>query len=223
MSEMDVLLGWIERTCKPAARLLVPVSGGSDSALCFYLLSQVYPDKTVGVHAGKEIQEQSWFERIGKIEFVETPGDYSEREEMRWGRFLALSLERRAWMVGCRNRTEQTLGTYSLASRVATILPLVGTWKSDVLALCREVGVPKGIIASSLRADPDCGRPQSLSEIPYDVIERFLCVKVGEAAKTDLMTLSSGQLEYLEKMYIGNAFKRGLPILGPTVQPSEQG
>ena len=123
---------------------------------------------------------------------------------MRWAKFLAMSLHRQAWLVGSRNRTEDILGTYSLASRITTFLPLVGTWKSDVLAMCREVGVPKEIINSSLRADPDCGRPQELSEIPFEIIEKFLA--------GDCSILSEKESLYLSKILNYNSFKKRLPI-----------
>jgi len=37
-----------------------------------------------------------------------------DKEEMQWACFLAMSLERRAWLVGSRNHTEDLLGIYGL-------------------------------------------------------------------------------------------------------------
>src|SRR6186713_188315 len=118
------LIEAIRGTAAEAGGLLVPVSGGSDSALCFWLCCQACPQKTVAVHAGTAIREEAWFRATGRLEIVDTPGEHLEREEMRWARFLAAALAGSAWLVGSRNRTEDELGTYSLASRVASYLPI---------------------------------------------------------------------------------------------------
>ncbi len=215
--KIDTLLKWIECVAVSANGLFIPVSGGSDSALCFWLCAKVFPKKTVAVHAGSNLRGAEWFANVGAVEGVETPGAYEEREEMRWARFLSMSLARHAWLVGSRNRTEQLLGTYSLSSRVSTFLPLVGTWKSDVLAMARHVGVPEDILASSLRADPDCGRPKELAEIPFASVEDFLKVRCGEVAEDASRTLSDAQIRYLDAICIRNAFKSTLPIRGPLV------
>jgi NH3-dependent NAD+ synthetase len=213
-ASIELLIREIRETAATAEGLLVPVSGGSDSALCFWLCCQAFPAKTVAVHAGKDLREASWFRSTGRLELVDTPGDHREREEMRWGRFLSTALGRRAWLVGSRNRTEDSLGTYSLASRVATYLPVVGVWKSDVQRLCIEAGVPASVIASSLRADPDCGRPEELAEIPFEHIETMLRVRTGEAPAGELAGLSAAQIEYLDGILSRNAFKRRLPTRG---------
>ena len=226
--KIDTLFHWIEETAATATGLLIPVSGGSDSALCFWLCTQVFPEKTFAVHArslandavgGRELRAASWFESVGEVEYVDIPGTHEKREEMRWARFLSLGLSRRAWLVSSRNRTEDLLGTYSLASRLCTYLPLVGTWKSDVLALAAFVDVPEEIIASSLRADPDCGRPQELAEIPFEKVETFLKVRYGEALDAQLSTLTLGQLQYLDAIHRHNVFKATLPIRGPRHSP----
>src|SRR3989338_9916863 len=137
---MLTLINSISAASFEARELVVPVSGGSDSALNFWLCCQAFArrvggGKVVGVHAGTNLRARNWFELVGPIQYVATPGEYAEREEMRWARFLSMSLERHAWLVGSRNRTEDMLGTYSLASRVATYLPLVNVWKTEVIDL----------------------------------------------------------------------------------------
>jgi NH3-dependent NAD+ synthetase len=211
------LTQWIRHTAADARELLVPVSGGSDSALCFWLCCQAFPDKTVGIHAGTALRSQNWFDSVGNILRVKTPGAQSEREEMRWARFLAASLRRGAWLVGSRNRTEDRLGTYSLASRLATILPLVNVWKSEVMDLCADVGVPQEILESSRRADPDCGRPQELAEIPFVDIERVLRVDAGDAPPETLLGMRAPAIAYVRELIRRNAFKKTLPIRGRTL------
>ena len=213
--KIDALFHWIEETAATATGLLIPVSGGSDSALCFWLCAQVFPEKTFAVHAGNALRAASWFESVGEVEYVDIPGTHEEREEMRWARVLSLGLSRRAWLVGSRNRTEDLLGTYSLASRLCAYLPLVGTWKSDVLALCAYIDVPEEIITSSLRADPGCGRPAELAEIPFEKVEAFLMGRSGEAGRDDVQMEDSAQVRYLKSIQRYNAFKITLPLRGP--------
>ncbi|HTM68839.1 MAG TPA: hypothetical protein VL426_06105 [Candidatus Binatia bacterium] len=215
-ASIEALIDAIRDGAEDAGGLLVPVSGGSDSALCFWLCCQAFPLKTVAVHAGASLREEAWFRKTGRVELVETPGEHLEREEMRWARFLAAALAGSAWLVGSRNRTEDELGTYSLASRVATYLPIVGVWKSDVQRLCVEAGVPESIIASSRRADPDCGRPAALAEIPFEHVETLLRVRAGEAPAASLATLRPAEIEYLDGIRDRNAFKRRLPTRGPS-------
>lgn len=212
--KLDELVFWLKETAANAHTLLVPISGGSDSALSFYLCATAYPQKTVGVFTGNpsELRERGWFEQIGKVEYVEVPGAYGDRESMRWAKLNALSVQKQAWLVGSRNRTEDLLGTYSLASRVATIMPIAGVWKSDVLELCEKVGIPQAIIASSLKADPECGRPEELSAISYAKIEFFLKEKMGVQGNDRGALISPEERTYLEGVYHYNLFKKRLPI-----------
>ena len=216
-ARLQQLIDDIRETAADAEALLVPVSGGSDSGLCFWLCCQAFPEKTSGVHAGTELRARGWFESAGRIELIGFDG--AEKEELRWARFLALNLERRAWLVGSRNRTEDLLGTYSLASRLATYLPIVNVWKSRVMELCRAAGVPDEIIASSYQADPACGRPAELAAIPYGKIETLLKFTLGQGSYRDLEELSRAEIVYLDALRQRNAFKMKLPVLGRPLRP----
>jgi NH3-dependent NAD+ synthetase len=125
---------------------------------------------------------------------------------------LSEALTVRGWLVGTRNRTEEVLGTYSLASRVATYLPLAGLWKSEVMELAEAVGVPREVLDSSRRADPSCGRPQELADIPFASIDLFLQVRTGERPEADLAGIPTDVLAYLDMVYSRNRFKGGLPL-----------
>jgi NH3-dependent NAD+ synthetase len=216
MHRLDALIDWIRRTAGPARGLLVPVSGGSDSALCFWLCTRAFPDKTLGVHVGPTLRACPWFKALGTIEVVEPPaGPALDGEVGRWALFLELGLRSKSWLVGSRNRTEEVFGTYSMASRLAAYLPLAGLWKSEVMELCDRAGVPVEITQSSRRADPACGRPVELAEIPLEVIDLFLRVKEGELAEGSLAALTPAQCDYLERVHAGNQFKRALPTRPP--------
>ena len=138
-----------------------------------------------------------------------------DKDVLRWATMLTLSRRRGLWLVGTRNRTEEALGTYSMASRLAAYIPLAGLWKSEILDLCRVAAVPAEVIASSLRADPECGRPTELAEIPVGRIDLFLRVKEGELPEESLTALGGAEIRYLEKIYQANRFKKLLPTRAP--------
>jgi NH3-dependent NAD+ synthetase len=114
------------------------------------------------------------------------------------------------------------LGTYSLASRVATYLPLVNFWKTEVMELAESIGIPTEILSSSRHADPSCGRPVEMAAIPFDIVDRFLRVRVGERPNADLDDLPPAMLKYLESVYSRNRFKTNLPLRGIDFQPSRE-
>lgn len=214
-TKLEVLDAWIRRTAKAANGLLVPVSGGSDGALTFVLLSRIYPEKTVAVYAGTELRAREWFARTGQVRFIEPiAGDYAELD--RFTKFQSLCRVENRWLVGTRNRTEDVFGTFSLPSRMATYLPIVGLWKTEVMELCDTLLVPSEITESSRKADPDCGRPAELAEIGLERIDVFLKVKVGLLGVEALRTFESAQIEYLERVYQSNKFRSGLPVRGPS-------
>lgn len=210
--KLQRLIDWIRETAAPARGLLIPVSGGTDSALAFWLCAQAFPEKVMAVHVGTELPHGAWFRIFGRVERL--PGVVGEDEIGRWARFLRLAIAGDRWLVGSRNRTEHELGQFSLASRTASYLPIAGVWKSDVLALCGKIGAPEAMIARSLEPDPDCGRPAELSAIPYAATEAFLKEKGGEAPAGSA-SLDAAQRAYLEKTYRASRFKAALPTMGP--------
>jgi NH3-dependent NAD+ synthetase len=222
---LTALIDWVRDTAAPAGGLLVPLSGGSDSALIFWLLNQALADsktKVVGVHIGNNLRCREWFESIGTVRLVNMPTlDADDNAEVtRWAKVQSLCVKERRWLVGSRNRTEEALGTYSFASSVATYLPLANILKSDVMELCALAGVPEEILASSRRADPDCGRPEAMAEIALEDIDVYLRVKLGESETSALAAcagLNAARLAYLDSVYERNKFKRLLPKKGPVL------
>lgn len=60
--------------------------------------------------------------------------------------------------VGARNATEDHLGTYSQASKAVSMLPVVDLYKSEILEVCKYLGVPQIALDKSREPDCDCGR-----------------------------------------------------------------
>jgi len=218
-ASLSTIIDWIRRTTDVAGGrgALVPISGGSDSALCFWLCAQALPrGRAVAAYVGTQLRCLEWFEQVGVVRMLPHPPDSAHIEAQRWALMLSQALEVRGWLVGTRNRTEDILGTYSLASRIATYLPLANLWKSDVMKLAQVAGIPDEIIQSSRRADPACGRPQEIADIPFEMVDLFLRTQVGERPSTDLAVLPTAHLEYLTSIYNRNRFKEGLPLRPPT-------
>jgi NH3-dependent NAD+ synthetase len=224
-TRLTKLIDWMRTSAAPANGLLVPLSGGSDSALIFWLLNQAFPatpsanNKIIGVHVGDNLRCREWFESVGTVRMVAKPtlSAGQDAEVMRWATVQSLCVNERRWLVGSRTRTEEALGTFSYASCVATYLPLASILKSDVMELCALAGVPEEILASSRRADPDCGRPQAMAEIPLEQIDIFLRVKLQELPSSALEALGEATVKYLDGVCKRNQFKRVLPKRGPVV------
>lgn len=220
---LDTLISWVQGTVPKDIDLLVPISGGTDSALCFFICSQAVPEKTCAVYAGQELPYREWFERIGSVQHlsIDTPKTALgwQVEIERWAAFMSMAINENRMLVGSRNRTEQILGTYSMASRVAWFYPVIGLWKNDVMRLCEYIGVPENVISSSSQADPACGRPQALAQIPHMLVDAFAKQRLRNNSP-DVGDLEQGQTEYLEKIYTRNMFKQQLPHEGPMIELS---
>jgi NH3-dependent NAD+ synthetase len=214
---LQTIIDWIRQTTAPDRGVLVPVSGGSDSALCYWLCHQALPGRALAAYVGADVRCRPWFDAIRPVQHLPLPPaiDGVLPEAQRWAMMLSLARTVHGWVVGSRNRTEDVLGTYSLASRAATYLPLAGLWKSEVMELCELVGVPAEIIRSSREADPPCGRPQEMADIAFADVDLFLQVETGERPREHLARLTPACVEYLTSVLRRNAFKRDLPLRPP--------
>lgn len=94
---------------------------------------------------------------------------------LRWGTLADMSViampyrrmrysEDKYWVVGTRNRTEDVLYNYSVASTVATVQPIIKLWKSEIMDICEYLQVPRLVIEKSCEADCICGREQLRAE-----------------------------------------------------------
>ncbi len=208
---MHQLTRWIQANTPPGLDVLIPISGGTDSAFCFWLYNQVFPERTVGVYVGNNLRCESWFASVGTVRKIDPlPESFGDAELSRWMQFLNICLIEHRVLVGTRNKTEQSFGTFSHASRLAFHLPLLGLWKSEIIALCGKIGVPEEILASSRRSDPVCGRPAELAQIPFEAVDAFLKAKIRETIVEPQLDLT--QKAYLETLYAQHHYKASLPL-----------
>jgi NH3-dependent NAD+ synthetase len=212
---VSTLIEWIVATTPRQAKVLIPVSGGSDSALCFWLYSKALPGRAEGVYIGTDLRCKDWFEQYGTVRYSDLKIVGPNPEIERWTHFLTIGVQEDMILVGSRNRTEDTFGTFSHASKVCSFLPLVNIWKSQVMELSEHIDMPDEILASSKRADPECGRPKRMSDIAFKTVDYFLQAKLGDK-DTSSFPGSSEQLAYLEDVYAHQAYKKNLPLKGPT-------
>ncbi len=82
------------------------------------------------------------------------------------------------WVVGTRNATEEALLTYSNASRIASLQPLVHLWKGEVLQLCAWLGIPRIAMERSRQVDCDCGRFE-LAASHIEAVDAILMARTG--------------------------------------------
>lgn len=156
------LVDWTAQTVKDAPSLVVGLSG-TDSALAYVLCSKALEaagkDKNalMGMHYGDEYDFGDYFKQYGSVQVVDLPKNtFLEQDIYRWAAIQTYAMEHQSWIVGTRNKTEQLLGDYSNASLVAVMQPLLPLWKSEVLALCKHLGMPEKMITASCLGDPKC-------------------------------------------------------------------
>src|SRR5579859_7798101 len=101
-SRLSAIIEWIRQTTDVAAGrgALVPVSGGSDSALCFWLCAQALPrERVVATYAGSVLRCREWFEQVGQVIYLPEPPPDAHPEAARWAMMLTTCLRVRSWLV----------------------------------------------------------------------------------------------------------------------------
>jgi NH3-dependent NAD+ synthetase len=157
-------------------------------------------------------------------------------DHARWAKLFAISLVGAAktemldgtqnyWVVGTRNATEEALGTYSNLSMAVSLQPIILLWKSDVLRLCRLLGVPEVAVSQSRQVDCDCGR-FDLAADHIEEVDVLLRRKLGRPHATDAAIELSGELEgrleaFIEEQSAASEFKRQIPYKPAPTLPAE--
>jgi NH3-dependent NAD+ synthetase len=214
---LDNLTEWVESNTPENCGLILPVSGGSDSALAAYICGQAVGDRAVGVFFGESLRRQDWFSQQMEVMVTSLDANKLDPEAARWAHIVTQAVNEQRVIVGTRNKTEDVLGAYSTASKIAAMLPLLGVWKTDVIKLCHYVGVPTEITASSRQADADCGRPDELAALSLEQVDNFLKIKIGHLSSAAEIDIAPPEKAYLESFFLKNNFKKRLPYIGPEI------
>jgi len=111
------------------------------------------------------------------------------------------------WVIGTRNRTEQTLGTYSNISRLASAQPLDALWKSEVLKICHYLGVPTIAMVRAREADCVCGRFTEHA-VNIEESDALLMVRKGELSPSYVQDNMPARLRETLEHFIDDQLKR---------------
>lgn len=176
----DRLREKVKMSATPINGFMIGLSG-TDSILTYMMLNDVsdslkgtgHTFKVRGVHYVDDITIPTSFQKltlpylianyVNTIECVELKENL---DQYRWANLhiRAVNQKQPHWVVSTVNATEKALGTYSIMSKSASIEPIASLWKSDVLAICQELGVPEKVLESSRIPDCACGREEFASE-----------------------------------------------------------
>lgn len=207
--KLNKIYSLIKKTDSSDRPIYIPISGGTDSALTFYLYNQVYPKRTLGIYFGDRLPFEKWFTQIGKV-IKETRWNTYDKEIARWSKLLEKSIKDGAIIIGTRNRTEHLLGTFSHASRLSFHLPIISLFKNEVLQICEEIGCPNEMIEESRKPDASCGRYAEYTKIGIEKIDEY--VKMIHDNKVKKEVLKSKDFKYIKDLYNKNSYKKNLPI-----------
>lgn len=127
---------------------------------------------------------------------------------------VMLPPNQRFWLTGTMNATEKALLTVSNASMQVSVQPLSHLWKSDILAIAKELNVPQKAIDQSCEADCVCGRG-NLAAKHIAEVDWILQVRLGLLASDYLDNISPFVRRDLEN-YVNNqiqqaSFKKEIP------------
>lgn len=212
------LVEWCKEDFALAKGVYVPISGGSDGALLACLLAEAYPQKTHCVHFGttKSLKASDWFESRFNVVYEKIENTSSFAEEKRWLSLQTKALTSDFWIAGSRNKTENVVGNFSLASSVCRVFPIANVWKSEVMQLGEYLEFPWAIMNSSRKADPTCGRTQEMVDIGIERTDLFYQVQQGSRPESDLSGFTDNEKQALRGWQKKNAFKL-LPVrYGPS-------
>lgn len=128
------------------------------------------------------------------------------------------SSENKYWIVGTRNRTEHLLYNYSVASKVASVQPIVDLWKSDILDICEYLKVPALVINKSCEADCICGREELRArfgkELDIVLSTHVNTLQIVDPRYTNMNPVLRQQLEeYIKDRMKKGAFKEQIPYV----------
>ncbi len=114
------------------------------------------------------------------------------------------------WVAGTINATEMYLGTYSVLATAVSIQPLQKVYKTAVLEMCRELGVPEIALEYSRQPDCWCGRDEIAAE-NIELIDAIIAMKVvpGDHDPELLNTLYA----YIRDTKRDNDFKTRIPYV----------
>lgn len=83
------------------------------------------------------------------------------------------------WAVAPRNLTETKLGNFSLDSVGVSLVPIEDIYKTEIILLCEDIGVPEITIEYSRLPDCPCGR-EDIAANNIELIDGILKIEAGQ-------------------------------------------
>ena len=212
------LIQKVEMSATPVTGFMVGVSG-TDSLVTFILLSEVAKAKgfkVTGLHYMDEnVVENtvtrtvfSWLlDRYPDSSLLALNLPVGNHDQFRWGDIHYRAAEARHWVASTVNATEKALGTYSILTKSASISPIASLYKSEVLQVCSEYGVPDEVIARSRLPDCICGRDEFAAE-NIELIDEVLRNSLTKDYPTALVR---NAMDYIRDKRAENGFKDRTP------------
>lgn len=228
-----------------APGFLVGLSG-TDSIVVFLAAVRAFervgrPQRVVGIHFSDDVSTPfkdevlPWLRQQAPHSpvIVDQSIDH-HRDGLRWGALLDWSVivdpstgrmrsaAEQFWVLGTRNRTEQVLNRYSSISMGVSAQPIIHLWKSEILEICRFLGVPQIALDQSCQADCACGRDE-LSALNIPEVDALLMAREGELCASYTFQTIPGRLHreltaYIDDQVRRTKFKREIPYL-PEADP----
>ncbi len=213
------LVQWTAEAIVPARALVIGLSG-TDSALAFVVCHMALrasgrdPSCLVGIHFGQAYLFEDWFRQFGPVEVTPLPESPLDDDVHRWAFLQSYGLKNDAWVVGSRNRLEDAIGDFSNASMVAALQPIMPLWKSEVLALCEKLDMPRSLIGDSCLGDMACachrpGLMGRLEQCEYVLHQREAW---GSMHPTDNPVLQDA-IEFIDRFIPDRDYKRRIPYV----------
>ena len=116
------------------------------------------------------------------------------------------------WTCGTMNATEKALGKYSLLSTAVSVQPIQSLWKSEVMALCHDLGVPEEAIRRSRLPDCLCGRDEFAAENIEQIDTIMTHGKFGALSDWEPAYVDKA-IDYVRSEKQRNGFRERIPYL----------
>lgn len=125
----------------------------------------------------------------------------------RWSDLHYRAVTQQYWMASTVNATEKALGTFTILANSASIAPIISLYKSEVLQICEERGVPEAVINASRLPDCLCGRDEFAAE-NIQLIDELLRYNLTKDYPADVMRKA---MDYIRDTKRANDFKNRTP------------
>lgn len=211
------------------------------------------PDRVAAIHYGERLPENlenpeiaakfwfqlevlPWLKRQAPHALIKVDDSVdSGRDGVRWGALMDWSVlgddrygrmrppEEQYWVVGTRNATEAALFTYSNASMMASVQPLIHLWKSDILIIAKHLGVPQKALDYACQADCVCGRldlwAYHIPEVDSILLARAGLLDFAHVRASMTPSLFRSLEGFVDSQVQSGAFKGQIPYASPEKSP----